>query len=359
MWRGRGTLGLVASLVLWVSATTGARAQEAPEAAIIESSEAPAQCPGRAELERRVRALAGPHPGIDLRARIQIVAVDGELVAHVEIVRPTSSALRQLHGVDCAALAEALALVIAISIDPSAAMRATLPAPPPTEPAPSEPSEPPPSEPVDPSTPAPPDPPPAIEPAVAPPIEPTAPPTREEEAPRAAGPRLAFVAAGWFIGGAGMLPSPSYGAMLLAGVRIEGVEIALGGDVLAESRTQISGTTRGGDFGQAAGRLRLGYAIDLSPFELVPTLAADVGATWGRGFGVARPGSGVTLAVDLAVGLEARLFFLEQLGVTLFVELTVPVLRPEFVLTGLGSTPVFRASEVGTLFGLGLVVRLR
>ena len=45
-------------------------------------------------------------------------------------------------------------------------------------------------------------------------------------------------------------------------------------------------------------------------------------------------------------------------GVALFGELDFPTLRPSFVLTGISTTPVFRANDVATVFGLGLIARV-
>lgn len=367
MWLGGGCSRsgfalVVAAAGVWLA--TSARADEPAPDAIVVSVLAPAECPDRDALERGVRARVTPPPDLDLRARVEIVQRGAELAATLEIERASGTAMRRLHDPDCRALAEAITLVIAMAIDPDAALRepSTMPRalPEPLDEGQVDPSTAPgPSPDPAPPDPAPPDPAPSA-PALPDPAPPA--PAPPDPAPPASAPapsHLSFLAEASFTGGAGLLPSISYGALALVGLRIEGFELALGGDVLAESRAQLASSTRGGDFGTAAGRLRLSYAFDLAPFELAPTLAIDVGATWGRGFGVTTPGAGTALSVSLALGGLARWFFLPELGLTLFAELVVPFLRPEFILTGVSSTAVFRANDVGTLFGLGLVLRIR
>ena len=346
MWLGRGGTTTWAVLAFAAVLTRGEAAAQA-HPVIFTSVTVPEVCPDGAALERGVRARVTPPAALDLQARVEIVASGQELVASVEIVRPSTTALRHLHAADCEALEEAITLVVAMAIDPVAAMRSVEAG---TQESESE-SE--------------------SESETESESESESTSTSESghelaDAPLVATPvaspaplRLAFVGEGWLVGSAGLLPSASYGGLALFGVRVEGVEIALGGDVLAESRAQLVGTTRGGDLGTASGRARVAYAVELDPFEIVPSVALDLGATWGRGFGVVRPGSGIALSLDLGIGASARWFFLPELGLTLFAELVVPLVRPEFVLTGVSTTPIFRASELATLFGLGLVVRIR
>lgn len=378
-------MGLVRTLATAIALGVGLTAwlawPVAAQPALAETSHvvtlvAPLQgCPDEGELERRVAALVRT-PSTGVTARVTIAGEAPSLEARVEIVRDGSSALRTLHWRACDALASTVALVIAMVIDPTAAERAVEAEADRAQETPEEgegesesqgedegegegesqdedesqvedqvegESEEPEGD-DDPIRAE--EPPPPLPDEDAPPSSPPSP-----------GPSFSFVGEALFVGSAGLLPQPTYGGLVLAGVRIEGVELSLGAEVLAESRAQTT-STRGGDFGLAQGRFRVAYAFDLAPVELVPTLAVDVGATWGRGYGVVHPGAGTTLSVDVGIGAEARVFFLRELGVVVFGELDVPTLRPSFVLTGISTTPVFRANDVATVFGLGLIARV-
>lgn len=359
-------MGLVRTLATAVAlgialASSPVAAQGAETSHVVTLEAAPPDCPDEGELERRVGALVRA-PSAGVTARVTIAGAEPSLEARVEIVRDGSSAIRTLHGRSCDALSSTVALVIAMVIDPTAAERAvqaeaegTPDAAGPdlgesesqveteTETETDAETE------TETETPIRDEEPPAPAPSPPAPVPSPSPPPPS--------PAISFVAEALFVGSAGLLPQPTFGGLVLAGVRIEGVELSLGATVLAESRAQTT-STRGGDFGLAQGRFRVAYAFELAPVELVPAVAIDVGATWGRGYGVVHPGAGTALSVDVAIGAEARVFFLRELGVVLFGELDFPTLRPSFVLTGISTTPVFRANDVATVFGLGLIARV-
>ena len=371
--RGWSAIATAAGLALltWVAcrarADESAPVDETSWVAVVTAYEADASCPSRSELEARIRALVR-QPTQTIQARVAIDALEGAFEARVEVLDGATSAVRTLHGHECSALASTVALVIAMVIDPSAAERAAaaerqgesegesdvesdlesegesdlesesdVEVEGESEGEGESESE---GESEGESD-----------------VEVETPP--ESASALAAGEpeslEVAFIAELFFVGSAGLLPSPSYGGTGLAGIRVERLEVARGATLLVESRATLT-STRGGDFALALGRLRVGYAFDLRPLEIAPSIALDVGATWGRGYGVVRPGAGTALSIDVALGLEARAFFLPELGVALFAELDVPLLRPDFVFTGIAPSPVFRASEVGTIFGLGLVL---
>ncbi|MFO0684884.1 MAG: hypothetical protein U0234_22695 [Sandaracinus sp.] len=359
-------MGLVRTLATAVAlgialASSPVAAQGAETSHVVTLEAAPPDCPDEGELERRVGALVRA-PSAGVTARVTIAGAEPSLEARVEIVRDGSSAIRTLHGRSCDALSSTVALVIAMVIDPTAAERAVQAqaegTPEAVDPGETESQVETEAE-VETEADV------VTEPAI--PIRDEEPPPHlaDQSPPSAASsssppsppPAISFVAEALFVGSAGLLPQPTFGGLVLAGVRIEGVELSLGATVLAESRAQTT-STRGGDFGLAQGRFRVAYAFELAPVELVPAVAIDVGATWGRGYGVVHPGAGTALSVDVAIGAEARVFFLRELGVVLFGELDFPTLRPSFVLTGISTTPVFRANDVATVFGLGLIARV-
>jgi hypothetical protein len=113
---------------------------------------APEGCPDRAQVVRRVEEIVGPHPRarrkVSARAWISSVA-NAAPRYRMELWLGEGAAARTMNGDDCARLAEAAALVIALDIDPDALSRedkppepAESPPPPPPEPAPRAPKRP-------------------------------------------------------------------------------------------------------------------------------------------------------------------------------------------------------------------------
>ena len=121
MWLGRG--GTTTWAVLAFAAVLGPGEAAAQADPIFTSVSVPEVCPDGAALERGVRARVTPPATLDLHARVEILPSGQELVASVEIVRPSTTAMRHLHATDCGALEEAITLVVAMAIDPAAAMR--------------------------------------------------------------------------------------------------------------------------------------------------------------------------------------------------------------------------------------------
>lgn len=112
---------------------------------------APMGCPTDADVRTRVEALIGR----SLRDHDEAAQIDAEITASTPpqlrlVVRSDSGTReRTIAAKDCTELAEIAAVVIAVTLDPSASLRAPEPAPPPDEPSP--PAPPPAPRPVDPS----------------------------------------------------------------------------------------------------------------------------------------------------------------------------------------------------------------
>jgi hypothetical protein len=114
---------------------------------LLERQSGAESCPADAELGRRVAARIGRDPfaaqaeravdvriertGERFRAEIRLLDRDGRVVATREPLESTSS--------DCAALADAVVLAVALTIDPDAALSAPPSAPPPEPPPPAAP----------------------------------------------------------------------------------------------------------------------------------------------------------------------------------------------------------------------------
>ena len=91
--------------------------------------------------------------------------------------------------------------------------------------------------------------------------------------------------------------------------------------------------------------------------EVVPSATLDVGATWGRGFGVSHPTTGTAVLAELGIGVEVRAFLVREVAVSGFAQLIVPFTRPRFVLAGDEGGRVFQPNHVGAVLGLGATLR--
>lgn len=127
----------VRALLVLIAVSASARA-EAPRRLDL-SYEAGALCASEealvAEVQKRVphsaRVRGGPS---DVSARVRFERGDGQLRASVTLTSLDGSAEREVRGADCDEVTRALALIVALALDPDASADAPA-APPPAEPA--------------------------------------------------------------------------------------------------------------------------------------------------------------------------------------------------------------------------------
>lgn len=84
------------------------------------SWDAPAQCPSVEQVRERVDELlvVAPAEGEAIAAEVQVVASEAGFVASLRLRSGEQEGLRELGDPDCRELAEALALIIALAVDP-------------------------------------------------------------------------------------------------------------------------------------------------------------------------------------------------------------------------------------------------
>jgi len=321
-----------------------------------------AECGGASDVEGEVNRLLGGQPVAPekrVRARAHIEhAADGAWLVDLVTERNGTRGERTLSAASCRAAADATALILALIIDPTqvAASRAA-----PVPPAPS-------SSAVTPAAPSST----AAAPARETPasvvestaVEVTTPgpaPTPPDRAPRELVPPrqkdpssvVAFGALG--LADLGALPTAAAGVGLFAAwtpgrARIE----ALGADY-PDATAQLP-NARGGSFHLATGALRGCYAITFrAPLESSPCVGVEAGIIGGEGFGVAAPGSGTAFWAASIVGGLFAYRLTPQLAVRLDTDLSVPLVRPRFVLDNAGF--VHRPSALGGRAALGMEVR--
>lgn len=271
---------------------------------------APAACPGVAAIERRVEELVGARLGgaHDLSA-VGFVEPGGPPWRVDLALRSRAGAVdRRLESEDCAALGEAVAVILALSID--------------------------------------------AEPAPRVPIRPLA---AAERAPDRSPPIE------WGLGavlelGSGHLPGLAAGSAVRAHVRLSEVRLSFGlvawlptyaGDL--EARTRL---------GLGAVEARLGRPVRAGLLEVAPELVVELGRLEARGLGstLEAPASRSALHLSAGGGLGVALRLFGPLWARARADLQLAVARPEILVVGLG--PLFRTEPFSPRGALGLELRL-
>lgn len=306
---------------------------------------APAECPSEAELRSQTEALLGQpldryERALDVRATVEH-ATTPEPRWRVRLV--LGERVRELDASECATLADAVALIVASTIDPAALDRALADTDPVAEPEPT----------AEPDPAAEPEPAPAPEPLPAPEPEPAAAPLVPEPPPlRVSG--LLRLGGGLLLG---PLPGLAGTPTLSVGIDRRALRVALTGG------WALSRPARDGDHPEVGVETSLGWVAlqacgvpALGPIELPICAGVQAGGIRGRALGIERPGIDTLpwLAFEAGLGVV----WTHALGLGPFVEVAalVPVLRPGFALEGAGL--LHRAGSVGVRVIAGLEVRI-
>lgn len=294
---------------------------------------APEGCPAGSRVVAEVDRLLGAHgarPARPLEVKAEVIAGDaGALRVHLEIEGDAGPRTRDLSAASCDALADAAALILAMTIDPAAVTAA----PPPVRPLPAPP----------PPTPLPPPPPPPPLPAPAPSLRPR------------------FHLAAWARADLGSLPGVSFAAGGTAALGLGALRVELGAGAApartqAASRPAASGATAGGEISLIAGSAGLCYGVlPEGRLELSPCAAIELGRLHAAGFGVTTPGEGNVLWSAARLGARFAWWPMSRAAIVLRAEAAVPFARPTFVLEGLGT--VHRPGPVAGRLGGELEMR--
>ncbi|MBI2394330.1 MAG: hypothetical protein HYV09_32470 [Deltaproteobacteria bacterium] len=296
--------------------------------------EAPASCPDRANVEARIaKLLQGADASKPVRAEARVRQSDG--VFHLELVttRDGVRGERVLDDPSCEALAESAALIVAMAVDPAAALE---PSPPSTAAVVAPPSAS--------SAPAAPIPPPA--PGAAPPPVADASPdvSRGEPRPR---PRLVLAAASDAL--VGVFPNAALGVGASLGVLPAPLRFDLGVRWSPRANHALK-TPEGasGAFELVAANARAAWLWSRERWDLGPSLHAEAGVARGRGVGLSQSLEGSAPWLAAGPGVLATL---RAGDVALSAEIVglIPLTRPRFVVEGTGTvhTPAAVALRAG------------
>jgi hypothetical protein len=336
----RGSLSLVAVFL----STRVAFATEAPpaEAAVELSSlvlewQAPAGCPGRGEVLDRVRELVAER-GVAQSERLVVrvlVATDSRgFSASLVSEQRGAAGTRTLHADTCVAVAEGVALVVALALTPASPNTNDV--------------------------------------ATAPPVQPTsvdepvpsakAVPTRRAESARVEAKSEASRTdpgeSPVFVLGSALLDlgviAPVAGGMAAgAGVRFTSLELTARAAWLPKRRSRVDGQNKGGDFQFLSGDARVCRLLALSKaLKLAPCVGLELGLVAAQAFGtVEQNDPNVLLFAPFASAL-LRLSISRGLSLRFDAGVAVPLFRPRFTLENVGI--VRRVPAVTGRFGAGV-----
>ncbi|HYJ10182.1 MAG TPA: hypothetical protein VEX18_14265 [Polyangiaceae bacterium] len=282
---------------------------------------APAGCSSAAEIEAAVARLLGTAPPPSDSPPLDVVATarpgpGGLWQGEVEMRSGAKVGRRNIQAESCQAVADATALIAALTIDPDAVTAQQ--APPSAE-----------------TSSVPPAPPTASALASAPPpprlLKATTPPAVSRQ-------RLSVWAEPLVIADVGALPKPTIGAGVAGGINWNRSTLEVGAAQFAEGTATIAGTVpaAGGDFRLRAFWLAACPALQAGHFDLGVCGQVELAAMKGTGFGVSSGYENSYLWPAVGGGVLARLHLSQAFSVPLRLGLSFPLRYPTFTLKGIG-----------------------
>jgi hypothetical protein len=292
------------------------------------SWDAPAICPDVAHVRAEVASmLQGSTPEshvAQLAARGTVTLVEGRFQLRIQLDSRGASETKAMDAATCDTLADAFALVVAFTFDPSVGRRR-----PPAAAAPGSAS--------------------AV--AVTPRPEPPA-PWHEPSAPSTEGPPTRLLAGPLIALGAGALPFPAYG--LGGRIAIEsGARWELAGMIWPKEPTAPvvvdPSHTVGADVWLAS--LAPSACLSFVRDAVDACGGGEVGALRARGSGVPVSGSGTSWWLALTAGLSVRAPVTPGFGLRFRLDVGVPIYRPSFMLEDVGSQGSVQTFRPGPVAG--------
>jgi hypothetical protein len=333
-----------------------ASAERADDGSVSLDWKAPPSCPSASAVIGKVRSLVSATTTaaerVEARGAVTEPASDGNWQLTLETVQGARTWQRSLRAASCEELADAGALIIALTLDPSLqAEEKVEPGATPVVPAAAAPPA---------STPVPP-PAATAKPSAAPvPAPSSADAQRPPPLPRqtASGNLDVHVAAS-AVSDWGTLPRIAFGPGMAAGFSAKPVEVELFGFILPEVEEVIAEGPRGGNIGLVAAGLRGCYELTESPLGTRLCAGFEAGRIHGTGFGTVTHRTRGSLWTAARLGGFARYPLAAPLALRFGAEGVVPLTRPKFELTNVGSGPVHQPSPVALRLELGLELLFR
>ena len=299
---------------------------------------APPECPTQVDVEARVRALVGPDAHVAGRVTAQIVRTGARFEATVSLQTQAGATTRTVGAEDCIAVADAVALVIAVGLDPLAVSSVVRDAEAPSIAPP-------------PATPR--------EPDAMPPREAVAPRVREPAlVPRRARPELGLHGFAQGAAAVGVLPEPGVALGGGLALRIGAARLELSGSHQIGRRYAHPAVRESGALvGASVGRVAACWTPTAGRFIFPLCAGAEVGLMAARGRGVAPTRTARTIWATAVPHVRALWFPVWRFGFGPVVEVPVAITRPHFTIDGVDGD-IVRAGPLGVRVGLVLEVLL-
>lgn len=324
--------------------------------------EAPGSCPRGAAVSAEIVRLVPPKQG---RPTLRATAYVRRLGERWSVTLTTEHGERHLEAESCAALGDAVALILALAIDPTtkplarpliaraplAPTTATTPAVTSTAAFVSVPAPIPVS---------------ATSTESRPPLSrsslrrlPRLPPAAEERTdvtprdPRDAPLELGAALAADF----GELPGPAAGLEAFVAGRLRPLRAELFGHYWFSRRAAVAGTDPpiGGDVAAYDVGLRAGLGLRRDRLELAPRVGVEVMHMTAEAFGATSSSHGSESWIGLSAGIGAHVDLAPRVALHVAADAAVPLARPEFVVLNVGS--VHRPAQIAGRGVLGVVAR--
>jgi hypothetical protein len=335
--RVRGVFGLTTFgvLALFALSPKTARADvAAPKLTFTWSS--PAECTTENDVRMRVDRILGarsaPHENVDARA---VVTQSGEIFrAEIQLNSAGQTSLRHVEDTSCNALADAVALIVALTVNPEAA---ALPKPiedkpPETKPIPTKPPE---TKPVEEK-------------------KSTPPPSSEKKSeapnPEAVGRRPFYFGADFLLDVA-TLKSLGAGAEIVAGFNPRHAAFEISGTWLStqDAHYDADPTQGASEYSLGAGARACWEVFD-STLDVGPCGGAELTGIFAQGFGATQKTDTSVALFRSLLGARAKLRF-SRFALRLAAEAAIPFTRPSFVIDNAGKVQGVAVLTLRTTFG--------
>jgi hypothetical protein len=322
----RRTLGAVAAAsALVVAARAGA---QSPAASGVQLTwNAPSECPARADVEREVNQIlsASTAPASAVSARADVTRAGEKWHVELAIASSEGRGERQLDATSCAELGSAVALIVALAVDPGARP-----------------------------------PPPPLDDAGAPEAAVSAAPSSSARALRPASEptSLGVAVAADVVADSATLPSTGVGGELAIALVADRLRVEGRGRLFASQRAlDPAKSTQGVDVALLGGGLRACFAVLAGTVALAPCAGGGVERLSADGFGGNASFSRDAAFASLDGGALLTWSFTRWLALRAELDGVVPLARPSFVVLradGSVAEVLHRPSSVAARTGLGI-----
>ena len=309
----------------WFSRVASAQAAPANASQLSFAWAAPEGCASEQNVRARVDRILGTHatPHENVDARVRVVTDGSTYHAEIELNSAGQSSSRRVDDSSCDALADAVALIVALAVDPEAV-------------APKKEAPPPPA-PVSPPSPS-----------------PSPPATIANRAENEPVQRHPIFVGGSILLDTATLAALAVGAEFVVGYNPKHVALEISGSWLAAQDARLAaGSTEGASEHALGIGARGCWEIFDSAFTIGPCGGAELTGIFADGFGSTQTSEASAALFRALLGGRAKLQF-SRFALRLGAEAAIPFSRPSFVIDNAGTIQHISPATFRTTFGAEL-----